>query len=57
MEFTYFVSVPEIGAQGETSEEGENKSKVKSQSDECDHTSTKAPDPIRTPQLNVLGRE
>ena len=23
----------------------------------CDHTSTKAPDPIRTPQLSVLGRE
>jgi len=30
MGFTYFVSVPEIGAWGETSEEGENKSKVKS---------------------------
>ena len=25
--------------------------------DGCDHTSTNAPDPIRTPQLNVLGRE
>ena len=24
---------------------------------ECDHTSTNAPDPIRTPQLSVLGRE
>ena len=24
---------------------------------ECDHTSTKAPDPIRTPKLSVLGRE
>ncbi|MED6117966.1 hypothetical protein PIB30_115011, partial [Stylosanthes scabra] len=23
----------------------------------CDHTSTSAPDPIRTPQLSVLGRE
>ena len=23
----------------------------------CDHTSTNAPDPIRTPKLNVLGRE
>src|SRR4051812_14546782 len=23
----------------------------------CDHTSTKAPDPIRTPKLSVLGRE
>ncbi|MED6203169.1 hypothetical protein PIB30_112907, partial [Stylosanthes scabra] len=23
----------------------------------CDHTSTNAPDPIRTPQLSVLGRE
>ena len=25
--------------------------------DECDHTSTNAPDPIITPQLSVLGRE
>ena len=25
--------------------------------DECDHTSTNAPDPIRTSQLSVLGRE
>ncbi|WVY89310.1 hypothetical protein V8G54_034824 [Vigna mungo] len=24
--------------------------------DRCDHTSTNAPDPIRTPQLSVLGR-
>ena len=24
--------------------------------DGCDHTSTNAPDPIRTPQLRVLGR-
>ena len=23
----------------------------------CDHTSTKSPDPIRTPKLSVLGRE
>ncbi|MED6154840.1 hypothetical protein PIB30_116174 [Stylosanthes scabra] len=23
----------------------------------CDHTSTNVPDPIRTPQLSVLGRE
>ncbi|MED6215229.1 hypothetical protein PIB30_111302, partial [Stylosanthes scabra] len=23
----------------------------------CDHTSTNAPDPIRTPRLSVLGRE
>ena len=23
----------------------------------CDHTSTNAPDPIRTPKLSVLGRE
>ena len=23
----------------------------------CNHTSTKAPDPIRTPKLRVLGRE
>ena len=55
--FTYFVYVPEIGARGETSEEGENKSKVKSYSDGCDHTSPKAPNPIRTPQLSMLGRE
>ena len=25
--------------------------------DECDHTSTNLPDPIRTPQLSVLRRE
>ena len=25
--------------------------------DGCDHTSTNAPDPIRTLQLSVLGRE
>jgi hypothetical protein len=25
--------------------------------DGCDHTSTKAPDPIRTPKLSVLGQE
>ena len=25
--------------------------------DGCDHTSSNAPDPIRTPQLSVLGRE
>ena len=25
--------------------------------DGCDHTITNAPDPNRTPQLNVLGRE
>ena len=25
--------------------------------DGCDHTSTNAPDPIKTPQLSVLGRE
>ena len=25
--------------------------------DGCDHTSTNASDPIRTPQLSVLGRE
>ena len=25
--------------------------------DRCDHTSTNASDPIRTPQLSVLGRE
>ena len=25
--------------------------------DGCDHTSTNAPDPSRTPQLSVLGRE
>ena len=26
-------------------------------SNRCDHTNTNAPDPIRTPQLRVLGRE
>ncbi|KAH0729758.1 hypothetical protein KY289_000946 [Solanum tuberosum] len=25
--------------------------------DGCDHTSTNAPDPIRTPKLTVLGRD
>ena len=25
--------------------------------DVCDHTCTNAPDPIRTPQISVLGRE
>ena len=25
--------------------------------DGCDYTNTNAPDPIRTPQLSVLGRE
>ena len=25
--------------------------------DGCDHTNTNAPDPIRTPQLSVFGRE
>ena len=25
--------------------------------DGCDHTCSNAPDPIRTPQLSVLGRE
>ena len=25
--------------------------------DVCNHTSTNAPEPIRTPQLSVLGRE
>ena len=27
------------------------------ENDGCDHTSTNAPHPIRTPQLSVLGRE
>jgi len=53
----YFVFVTETGARRETSEVGENKSKVKSWSDGCDHTSTKVPDPIRTPQLSMLRRE
>ena len=25
--------------------------------DQCDHTSSNAPDPIRSPQLSMLGRE
>ena len=53
----YFVSVPKIGARGETSEEGENRSRVKSKSDGCDPTSAKSPDPIITPQLSMLGQE
>ena len=40
-------------ARGEGSFKGNSKRRV----DGCDHTSTKAPDPIRTPQLSVLGRE
>ena len=30
---------------------------VTQEHDGCDHTSTNAPDPVRTPQLSVLGRE
>ncbi|GAB4846113.1 hypothetical protein Ancab_025111 [Ancistrocladus abbreviatus] len=39
--------------------EGERRVKndVKGRRSGCDHTSTNAPDPIRTPQLSVLGRE
>ena len=33
------------------------KGTVTQEHDGCDHTSTNAPDPIRTPQLSVLGRE
>ncbi|GAB4846133.1 hypothetical protein Ancab_025131 [Ancistrocladus abbreviatus] len=33
------------------------KNDVKGRRSGCDHTSTNAPDPIRTPQLSVLGRE
>ena len=34
-----------------------HKNKLLQRVDGCDHTSTNAPDPIRTPQLSVLGRE
>ncbi|GAB4846142.1 hypothetical protein Ancab_025140 [Ancistrocladus abbreviatus] len=39
--------------------EGERRVKndVKGRRSGCDHTSTNAPDPIRTPQSSVLGRE
>ncbi|GAB4837317.1 hypothetical protein Ancab_002209 [Ancistrocladus abbreviatus] len=33
------------------------KNDVKGRRSGCDHTSTNAPDPIRTPQLSVFGRE
>ena len=33
------------------------KRNVTQENNGCDHTSTNAPDPIRTPQLSVLGRE
>ena len=33
------------------------KERATQEHDGCDHTSTNAPDPIRTPQLSVLGRE
>ena len=33
------------------------KGTAKHDHDGCDHTSINAPDPIRTPQLSVLGRE
>ena len=36
---------------------GSFKRTVTQENDGCDHTSTNAPDPIRTPQLSVLGRE
>ena len=36
---------------------GSFKRTVTQEHDGCDHTSTNAPDPIRTPQLSVLGRE
>ncbi|GAB4846129.1 hypothetical protein Ancab_025134 [Ancistrocladus abbreviatus] len=39
--------------------EGERRVKndVKGRRSGCDHTSTNAPDPIRTPQLSVVGRD
>ncbi|KAF7834415.1 protein NRT1/ PTR FAMILY 6.1 [Senna tora] len=36
---------------------GWHKGNVHARHDGCDHTSTNAPDPIRTPKLSVLGRE
>ena len=36
---------------------GRGKRKTEALVDGCDHTSTNAPDPIRTPKLSVLGRE
>ncbi|KAF7834306.1 26S proteasome non-ATPase regulatory subunit 4-like [Senna tora] len=33
-----------------------HKGNVHARHDGCDHTSTNAPDPIRTPKLSVLGR-
>jgi hypothetical protein len=42
---------------GEPSTECGHKRKEDAGYDGCDHTSTKAPDPMRTPKLSVLGRE
>ncbi len=50
--FTYFGNLSENNRQGER-----NKENLAIEMYGCDHTSTKAPDPIRTPQLSVLGRE
>src|SRR3954466_7086286 len=42
---------------GEWSWRGRHKEKRSAEHVGCDHTSTKAPDPIRAPKLSVLGRE
>ena len=49
------VKDEEIGS-GSRGERGEARNKSRKYFG-CDHTSTNAPDPIRTPQLSVLGRE
>jgi hypothetical protein len=46
-----------FSAVGEPSTEVWHKRKEDARYDGFDHTSTKAPDPIRTPKLSVLGRE
>ena len=45
------------GAGGGGGAEGVHKGEEEAEYVGCDHTSTKAPDPIRTPKLSVLGRE
>ena len=45
------------GKAREGADGAEVKAKRRAEDVGCDHTSTKAPDPIRTPKLSVLGRE
>ena len=53
----YFIKKRTEGKAREGADEAEVKAKRRAEDVGCDHTSTKAPDPIRTPKLSVLGRE